>query len=65
MMSTKNDITGDSITSKKNTDLYRDNWERIFGKNQKNEGRESEALKNKAIENHTLDDSLNKIKEQP
>lgn len=65
MMSTKNDITGDSITSKKNTDLYRDNWERIFGKNQKNEGRESEALKNKAIENHNLDDSLNKIKEQP
>ena len=27
----KNDVTGDSIVSKKNTDAYRDNWDRIFG----------------------------------
>lgn len=31
-MSTKNDITGDSLTSKPTTDKYRDNWERIFRK---------------------------------
>lgn len=31
-MATKNNITGDSIISKKTTDLYRDNYDRIFGK---------------------------------
>lgn len=28
----RNDITGDSIQTKPGTDLYRDGWERIFGK---------------------------------
>jgi len=28
----KNDITGDNLVSKKNTDSYRDNFDRIFGK---------------------------------
>lgn len=31
-MATSNDITGDAIQSKPTTDLYRDGWERIFGK---------------------------------
>lgn len=30
-MSTKNDITGDTIVSKQTTDEYREGWERIFG----------------------------------
>lgn len=30
MACTKNDITGDSIKSKPTTDLYRDNWDKIF-----------------------------------
>ena len=28
----KNDITGDTLVSKKNTDKFRDNYDRIFGK---------------------------------
>lgn len=31
-MVSKNDIAGDSISSKPNSDAYRDNWDRIFGK---------------------------------
>lgn len=31
-MATKNDITGDDIRSKSNTDAYRDNYDRIFRK---------------------------------
>ena len=38
-MTATNDITGDSIHSKPSNDLYRDNWERIFGK--KDESQES------------------------
>lgn len=34
-MTAKNDITGDSIKSKNNSDAYRDNWDRIFGKKDK------------------------------
>lgn len=34
-MATKNDITGDSLISKTNTDAYRDNYDRIFGKKKK------------------------------
>ena len=30
-MATKNDITGDSISTKQVTDKYRDNWDKIFG----------------------------------
>ena len=28
----KNEITGDDIKSKNNSDLYRNGWDRIFGK---------------------------------
>ena len=31
-MTARNDITGDSIATKGTTDLYRDNYDRIFGK---------------------------------
>jgi hypothetical protein len=36
-MATTNDITGDSISSKVNSQAYMDNWENIFGKNKKKE----------------------------
>lgn len=39
-MTARNDITGDNIQSKPSSDLYRDNWERIFG-NKKDEQQES------------------------
>lgn len=31
-MVAKNDITGDSIKSRTNTNAYEDGWDRIFGK---------------------------------
>jgi len=31
-MTTKNDVTGDSMVSKETTDVYRNNWDAIFGK---------------------------------
>ena len=34
-MATKNDVTGDSIQTKMTSDLYRQNWEKIFGKKDK------------------------------
>lgn len=34
-MATKNDITGDALISKTNTDAYRNNYDRIFGKKKK------------------------------
>lgn len=37
MMVAKNDITGDSIMSKVNSDSFRDNFDRIFGKKKKEE----------------------------
>lgn len=30
-MAAKNDITGDSLTSKNATEAYKDGWDRIFG----------------------------------
>jgi|LakMenEpi03Aug12_release.lakeMendotaPanAssembly.Ray.scaffolds.fasta_scaffold133810_3 hypothetical protein len=34
-MATKNDITGDAIQTKLASDLYRQNWDKIFGKKDK------------------------------
>lgn len=34
-MATRNDITGDALISKASTDSYRDNYDRIFGKKNK------------------------------
>lgn len=36
-MTTTNDVTGDRIKSKGNTKEYKDNWDRIFGKKDKDE----------------------------
>lgn len=35
-----NDVTGDSLTTKTTTDAYRDNWDRIFGKKNKEQSDE-------------------------
>ena len=32
IMTSRNDITGDSLTSKPSNDAFRDGWDRIFGK---------------------------------
>ena len=37
-----NDVTGDSLISKNNSDKYREGWDRIFGKKKK----EKEKTKN-------------------
>ena len=34
-MAAKNDITGDEIKSRVNSNQYEENWERIFGKKDK------------------------------
>lgn len=34
-MTAKNDITGDKIQSKANTDKFRDGWDRIFASKEK------------------------------
>lgn len=39
-MSTRNDITGDSIQTKPTSQKYRDNWERIFGKKKEQKKKE-------------------------
>ena len=43
-MATTNDITGDSIQTKTNTEQYRDGWDRIFGKKKKPETNEAPAV---------------------
>ncbi|MCX7594194.1 MAG: hypothetical protein N2235_10600 [Fischerella sp.] len=35
MTVSKNDITGDTIATKHSNELYRQGWERIFGKKEK------------------------------
>jgi len=42
-MTSRNDITGDELKSKTNNDLYRDGWDRIFGK-KKEEKKEVRTL---------------------
>ena len=38
-MASRNDVTGDTLVTKKNSKKYRDNWEMIFGdKTQHEEG---------------------------
>jgi len=39
-MTTRNDVTGDEIKSKDNSDSYRENFERIFGKPKPEEQKE-------------------------
>jgi hypothetical protein len=49
-MANKNDITGDDLKSKANTDLYREGWDRIFGK--------------KTKQSQTLGDYIEEIKQR-
>ena len=44
-MATKNDVTGDAIQTKMTSDLYRQNWEKIFGKKKKKNGQRKSAKK--------------------
>jgi hypothetical protein len=45
-MTAKNDITGDSIKSKVNSQTYKDNYDAIFGnKNKKKDERKDETRK--------------------
>jgi len=39
-MATKNDVTGDSLVTKIQSNMYDEGWERIFGKKKKEEGKE-------------------------
>ena len=41
-MATKNDITGDSLTSKASTKQYDEGWDRIFGKKKAKKAHEEE-----------------------
>lgn len=41
-MATTNNITGDTIKSRPASNLYRDNYEAIFGKKEKERGREEQ-----------------------
>lgn len=42
-MATKNDITGDSISTKQVSDKYRDNYDRIFGKGKETKSNDKNA----------------------
>lgn len=44
-MTSRNDITGDKIQSKPSTDKYRDGWDAIFGKWERNETQKQESQK--------------------
>lgn len=41
-MTAKNDVTGDAIKSKVNSEEYRNNWEAIFGKKEVEEVQKKE-----------------------
>jgi hypothetical protein len=65
-MATRNDITGDLIKTKANSDTeaYADGWERIFGK--KNKVASAEPTPNKPVESPLCDicgKELNKVGE--
>ena len=49
-MSTKNDITGDSIRSKALSKQGRDNWDTIFGKHKSDVNKYDQQLRNNSIE---------------
>lgn len=51
-MTTRNDITGDSLTTKTSTDNYRDGWDRIFGNKE-----DKESLNNSETKEETSEDS--------
>ena len=48
-MTTKNDITGDLLKSKVPTDLYRDNYDKIFRKKDKSSSEDKQKSHNEQI----------------
>ncbi len=58
-MTTKNDITGDSIVSKPSSQSYRDGWDAIFGNK---ENTDSDKKHNNEDSIHFLKLSVNKIR---
>ncbi len=42
-MTSRNDITGDSILTKASSDAYRDNWDKIFGKRAKGDSSDDQT----------------------
>ena len=54
-MTSKNDITGDSIASKKSTDDYRDGWDRIFGQHKKVQTNDDNSANNADKSDHKQD----------
>lgn len=56
-MTSKNDITGDDIKTKGNTDSYREGWDRIFGQKQV---KKQETLADYIAEIHEREQSFNK-----
>lgn len=55
----KNDITGDKLVSKKNTDKFRDNYDRIFGMGKYQKGVDGKA---KEMADQMDDDLIKAIK---
>ena len=50
-MAAKNDITGDSIQTRGTTEAYRDNYDLIFGKKDKNADKKETENTNDQLEN--------------
>ena len=45
-MPTRNDVTGDTLVSRTNSDQYRSNYDRIFGKKKSKESTNSNSQSN-------------------
>lgn len=41
-MASTNDVTNDRLVSKTNTQKYRDNWDKIFGKGKKDKKKDTD-----------------------
>lgn len=57
-MTARNEITGDSLTTKRISDAFRDGWERIFGKKSllpENTGSKNELTSEQKLARHDLD----------
>lgn len=56
-MTTKNDITGDTLATKETTDAYRDGYDRIWGKKPESLQEEKEMIAVAVLRKH-FDSSL-------
>lgn len=48
-MATKNDVTGDTIQTKISSDLYRQNWDKIFGKKNKKKKKDEQRASERKV----------------